>query len=158
GLMSALIGMQLPGRNVLLGAINARFPAPLFYPCRVRVRGEITAWERASRAGRLKVTVMEEVRRTPTAEIAVGFTLHEPGRTAAAPARADEPAAADTGGRKVILVTGASGGIGDELVRRLASDYAVLALTRQPLGDRFGTSSAVRELRADLAAPLWEDS
>lgn len=34
-LASALIGMRLPGRNVLLGSANAKFPAPLYYPCRV---------------------------------------------------------------------------------------------------------------------------
>src|SRR6202453_2622405 len=51
GLASALIGMHLPGRNVLLAGINARFPAPLYYPCKVSVRGEITAWNATSSSG-----------------------------------------------------------------------------------------------------------
>src|SRR5262249_17935929 len=38
GLASALLGMHLPGRNVLLGSVNARFPPPLYFPCRVVVR------------------------------------------------------------------------------------------------------------------------
>src|SRR4051812_43027103 len=46
GLASALLGMRLPGRLVLLGSVNARFPSPLFFPCRVVVRGEVTAWDR----------------------------------------------------------------------------------------------------------------
>src|SRR5690348_1457732 len=47
GLASALLGMRLPGRRVLLGSVNARFPAPLFFPCRVAVQGEVSAWDRA---------------------------------------------------------------------------------------------------------------
>src|SRR5579884_1076009 len=44
GLASALAGMHLPGRHVLLGALSARFASPLPVPRRVLVRGEITAW------------------------------------------------------------------------------------------------------------------
>ena len=77
GLASALIGMRLPGRNVLLGSVNARFPAPLYFPCRVSVRGEITSWDARLNAGQLRVLVLEAAPRTPTAEIVMGFTLHD---------------------------------------------------------------------------------
>src|SRR5262245_36153706 len=40
GLASALLGMHLPGQNVLLTLVNAQFPLPLRFPSRVRVRGE----------------------------------------------------------------------------------------------------------------------
>mgnify|MGYP001282407411 FL=1 len=43
GLASALLGMHLPGKNVLLGSINSRFPAPLYFPTRAKVSGEITS-------------------------------------------------------------------------------------------------------------------
>src|ERR1700737_3249983 len=59
GLASALIGMRLPGRTVLLASVNAKFPAPLYYPCRVSVSGQIASWNLQSRAGSLKVTVRE---------------------------------------------------------------------------------------------------
>src|SRR6478752_4039379 len=77
GLASALIGMHLPGRQVLLANLSARFPAPLYFPCRVRVRGEIAAWNAATRAGQLKVSVLEDSHQAPTAEISMGFTFHE---------------------------------------------------------------------------------
>src|SRR5206468_10560315 len=77
GLASCLLGMHLPGRNVLLGAVNARFPSPLYFPCRVSVRGEVTVWDAALRAGQLRVVVLESSTRTPTAEILLSFTLHE---------------------------------------------------------------------------------
>ena len=44
GLASALLGMHLPGKKVLLGTINARFPSPLYFPCSVKVTGEIASW------------------------------------------------------------------------------------------------------------------
>src|SRR4030081_278304 len=42
GLASALIGMHLPGRNVLLGSVKDRLPAPPYFPLRRSLRGEIT--------------------------------------------------------------------------------------------------------------------
>src|SRR5262245_24566138 len=114
GLASALLGMHLPGRKVLLGSVNARFPAPLYFPCRVVVRGEVTTWDREARAGQLRVLVLEASTRTPTAEVLMGFTLHE--------ARQQPPRPAPTASRpapppdtRAILVTGASGGIGAAL-------------------------------------------
>src|SRR6266498_2826537 len=42
GIASAMLGMYLPGGPVLLGGIQARFPAPLFYPARILISGRIT--------------------------------------------------------------------------------------------------------------------
>jgi NAD(P)-dependent dehydrogenase (short-subunit alcohol dehydrogenase family)/acyl dehydratase len=151
GLASALIGMHLPGRHVLLASVAARFPAPLYFPCRVRVRGEITAWNSETRAGQLKVTVVETARQTPTAEVVLGFTLHEQGPTVRLAPR-EARVAAEALGRKVVLVTGAAGGLGSRLVAALAGEYDVLAAThRQPLEDPSRTLPGVEEWRVDLA-------
>src|ERR1700687_3963823 len=75
GLASALIGMRLPGRDVLLGSVNARFLSPLYFPCRVRVSGEITAWNNASRAGSARATASDLASLAPTSEITMAFTL-----------------------------------------------------------------------------------
>jgi NAD(P)-dependent dehydrogenase (short-subunit alcohol dehydrogenase family) len=148
GLASALIGMHLPGRSVLLGSVNARFPSPLLFPCRVRVRGEITAWDRELNAGQLRVSVLESGGRTPTTEVVMGFTLHEARQAVAA-------VPATTGARTpdapAVLVTGAAGGIGAALVRNLSARYHVLALTnRRPLPEDLLASPNVTEVRADL--------
>src|SRR5580704_6125527 len=37
GLASAMAGMYLPGREVVVGGFQCRFPAPLRFPARVRV-------------------------------------------------------------------------------------------------------------------------
>src|ERR1700741_1374641 len=71
GLASALLGMHLPGQNVLLGSINSRFPAPLYYPTRAKVSGEITSWNLQTRGGQLKVVVQQAGSLKPTAEISM---------------------------------------------------------------------------------------
>jgi 3-oxoacyl-[acyl-carrier protein] reductase len=153
GLASAMLGMRLPGRSVLLSNINARFPSPLYFPCRVKVTGVVTAWNVLSRVGHLKVVVIDAAAKIPTAEITMGFTLH---RVVGSGVR-ETIAAAPPGGpsdRKAVLVTGASGGIGAEIVSLLAGHYLVLAAShRQPLDDRLKSSPFVRELRLDFSSP-----
>src|SRR5277367_4119098 len=76
-LASAMAGMYLPGRQVVVGSFLCRFSAPLHYPSRVRVRGEITAWVPQSLSGTLRVRIVELPSLTLTSEIHVGFGLHE---------------------------------------------------------------------------------
>ena len=77
-LASAMAGMYLPGRQVVVGSFQCRFPAPLHYPSRVRVQGEITAWVPKSASGTLRVRVIALPATTVTSEIHVGFGLHKP--------------------------------------------------------------------------------
>lgn len=156
GLASAMLGMHLPGRNVLFGAANARFLAPLYFPCRVRVRGEITTWSAEERRGTLIVLVHEASSLVTTAEIHASFTLHEQREEAAPMASPATPSPTDD--RRVLLVTGASGGVGAALVRHLAAESAVLALVhRAPLDPALAELPSVTEVRADLGAPGFED-
>jgi NAD(P)-dependent dehydrogenase (short-subunit alcohol dehydrogenase family)/acyl dehydratase len=154
GLASALVGMYLPGKHVLLGSVNARFPAPLYFPGRVKVRGEITAWNREQRVGQLRVMVLQKSTGMPTAEILMGFTFHD---TRAAPAPV-APAAAGAAQRPAVVVTGASGGIGGAVVADLARDYVVVGIVnRQRLGAAVRDLDHVHEVKADLSAPGWEE-
>jgi NAD(P)-dependent dehydrogenase (short-subunit alcohol dehydrogenase family)/acyl dehydratase len=160
GLASALIGMHLPGRDVLLNSINARFPTPLYYPCRVRIRGEIAAWDPATRSGQLRVTVLDLDRSMPTAEIAMGFAVRgRKGAAAREPAATTAQTLAPADGHRVVLVTGGSGGIGADVIRHLAGQYAVLAMTnRCPLPGPLAALPGVREVRVNLEAPGWEEA
>jgi NAD(P)-dependent dehydrogenase (short-subunit alcohol dehydrogenase family)/acyl dehydratase len=158
GLASALIGMHLPGRDVLLGSVNARFFSPLYFPSRVRVTGELTAWNAASRAGSVRVTVSDHASLAPASEITMAFTLQgEKAKHLAAsrpPSQEESHAkteAAFSSERKIILLTGASGGIGAALLPELAKEFSVLALVhRQPLNQ---TPPHTVGLQADLGAP-----
>jgi len=156
GLASALVGMHLPGRNVLLGSVQARFIAPLYFPCLVLVSGELIAWDREASGGTVKVVVQDAERRVPTAEIFLGFTMHEQRDETTHSARAEEVEFGGAEGKPLVIVTGGSGGIGAALIEHLTAQYRVLALVhRNPLAQRIAGHPDVRELRVDLAAADW---
>lgn len=162
GLASALIGMHLPGRDVLLGSVNARFLSPLYFPSRVRVSGEITAWNAASRAGSVRVTVSDHASLAPASEITMAFTLQAQKVGSLAPQppsqekRHAKPEADFSPGRKIVLLTGASGGIGAALLPALAEEFSVLALVHRHALKQ--TPPHTAELSADLSAPEFEQT
>jgi 3-oxoacyl-[acyl-carrier protein] reductase len=150
-LASALLGMQLPGKRVVLTSVRSRFPAPLFHPCRVQVRGEVVTWLPEAESGLLRVRVTDLVSSTLTAEIHMGFGFHDR-RTAST---AQPRAAVAPSGRELVVVTGASGGLGRKLVRHLGQRFDVLALAR-----RLPTAEDAHEAAAGVACDLedagWE--
>ena len=157
GLASALIGMHLPGRDVLLGSVNARFLAPLYFPSRVRVSGEVTAWNIASRSGGVRVIVSDLASLAPASEITMAFTLQAPKseQPAAAPHRSRPAETELPADRKIVILTGASGGIGAALLNALTQEFSVLALVhRHPLQE---APAHTVEVRADIGAPGWEE-
>ena len=158
GLASALIGMHLPGRDVILGSVNARFLSPLYFPCRVRVSGEITAWNLASRAGSVRVTVSDLASLAPTSEITMAFTLQagKPEQPAVTTQQSRAVETAFSSDRKILILTGASGGIGAVLLKALTEEFSVLALVhRRPLQEK--PPHAV-EVQADISASGWEQT
>jgi NAD(P)-dependent dehydrogenase (short-subunit alcohol dehydrogenase family)/acyl dehydratase len=157
GLASAVLGMHLPGQNVLLGSINSRFPTPLYFPAKVRVSGEITSWNLDARSGQLKVLIQEAAGLQTTAEIYMGFTLHEQGREQAEGTVLREPQNHKTllreNGLKAVIVTGASGGLGADILTALAPDYQVVGVVnRHPLDEKLKSLPNVSELQLDLSA------
>jgi 3-oxoacyl-[acyl-carrier protein] reductase len=152
GLASAMLGMRLPGRRALLTSVNCRFPSPLYFPCCVSVRGEVISWNPDTASGILKVVVQEANSRVPTAEIRMGFALHE-GLHGTRPQVGEAPSARLKTDRKIVLVTGASGGIGGTIASTLAQEYFVIALANaNHLNEKLLESPYVFELQADLSS------
>jgi 3-oxoacyl-[acyl-carrier protein] reductase len=154
GLASAIAGMYLPGRRCLLTTVQARFPAPLQVPTRVLVRGEITAWNSFTGSGQLRVVVVDERAALTTAEVTAGFSLHEErSRTEAAVPVAAVP----TGdGRPLVVVTGASGGLGRAIVEALAAIFDVIAVTnRTPMPASVAADARIEALALDFGTPVW---
>lgn len=149
GLASTMAGMHLPGRQVVIGSFQCRFPAPLYYPCRVRVQGEIIGWVPATSSGTLRVRVIDLATAALTAEIHAGFSLHEQRREAVQEHVA--PATAGDNDRPVVLLTGAAGGVGQALSKCLSEGYRVVGIGRsQP------ASGGIEWVAADLLALDWE--
>jgi 3-oxoacyl-[acyl-carrier protein] reductase len=151
---SALIGMHLPGRRVVLGSVRSRFPAPLFYPCKVHVRGEIVTWFPEARSGMLRVRIHELGSSTLTAEIHMGFGFHE----ARASGPVEASAVVSAAGRPLIVVTGASGGLGRRLSEGLSERYDVLGFARRPPSSSAPASAlTVHTVPLDLESDDWEE-
>lgn len=161
-LASALLGMHLPGKNVLLGSINSRFPAPLYFPTRARISGEITSWNQQTLGGQLKVIIQEAESLRSTAEISMGFTLHEQrisDETSLPVTAVGQSPESEGVERKLVVVTGASGGLGAAIVAALASEFEVLALVNsRSLPDDLRALPFVFECRVDLTQPDFEDN
>jgi NAD(P)-dependent dehydrogenase (short-subunit alcohol dehydrogenase family)/acyl dehydratase len=156
GLASAMVGMHLPGRSVFLVSTNARYQAPLYYPCRVLVKGEVTAWDRANSRGNVKVSISQLPSESMTSEIHMGFTLHE---------KSTRPDALESTQsiqqhhlkRGVVLITGAAGGIGSALLARLAEDFSLLALVhRQQIPQQLQADRAIAQIQVDFSDAEWQ--
>ncbi len=158
GLASAMVGMHLPGRDALLLSLNGTFPSPLYFPCRVVVNGEITSWKPETGSGRLRVLVRETTSRATTADIQMGFSLHQTRHNESA--RAGKPVhTAPKTRRSRVLVTGASGGLGTAIAAALSEDYYVYGLVnRNPLDASLRNSPNVFELQSDLSDARWCDT
>jgi NAD(P)-dependent dehydrogenase (short-subunit alcohol dehydrogenase family)/acyl dehydratase len=151
---SAMAGMYLPGRQVVVGSFQCRFSAPLHYPSRVRVRGEITAWAPQSTSGTLRVRVIELPSLTLTSEIHVGFSLHEP---RSSPVLEQEAAPVPAGNKPIVLITGASGGLGHNLASVLSKTYHVIGMARSlPASSDRMAGLGVEWIPADLTSGDWE--
>jgi 3-oxoacyl-[acyl-carrier protein] reductase len=148
GLASAMAGMHLPGRNVVVGSFQCRFPAPLYYPARVRVQGEITAWVPSTTNGTLRVRITEVQNASLTAEVHVGFSLHE-ARPQSLAAQVETKQYA--GDKPIVLITGASGGLGRHLAQVLSDTYHVIGMARSP-----GDGQGIEWIAADLNSHDWE--
>ena len=127
GLASRMAGMHLPGRNVVVGSMRTRFPSPLLFPSTVSVQGEITVWLPQAGSGTLRVRVIETSQQVLTAEIPVGFSMHDQREQRAVESSA--PVVKDSG-LPVVVLTGAGSSIGPLLLQRLSSKYQVIGLVR----------------------------
>ena len=127
GLASAMVGMYLPGQNVVVGSMRSRFPSPLTFPSDVTVEGEVTAWLPQAGNGTVRVRVIEASQSRLTAEIHVGFGLHENERRPVTETPLSIPHASN---RPLIVLTGAGSSVGATLLMRLSHSYKVLGLVR----------------------------
>ena len=152
-LASAMAGMYLPGRDVVVGSFQCRFPAPLYYPAKVRVQGEIVTWVPQTVSGVLRVRVVDTGSLQITAEIHVGFSLHE--ARAGKSLVTQKAMRSETGdlSKPLVLVTGASGGLGQFIAATLTQSYRVIGIARSIPAD---ANPDIEWVAADFSSPDWE--
>ena len=150
GLASTMVGMYLPGQNVVVGSMRTRFPSPLVFPSTVTVQGEVTVWLPQAGTGTVRVRVIETSQAVLTAEIHVGFSLHESREQTSA---TQAPALPRDTGLPVVVLTGAGSSIGPHLLQRLSTSYQVLGLVRSRA--RMAESN-VEVVECDLMNENWE--
>ena len=159
GLASALAGMHLPGRDVLLTSISSQFPAPLRFPSHVKVTGEITAWNADQRCGSLRVKVMVSQTGITTADIVATFSYHQQRNSLS---QADVPSVSRTPASprlaRTVIVTGASGALGSALTRALASQYRVLALGNLRQASSTEEEPNTESASIDLGSAGWYET
>ncbi|MBF0141576.1 MAG: SDR family oxidoreductase [Magnetococcales bacterium] len=124
GLVSRLAGMELPGRECLLHSMRLRFVAPLFPPATLLVHGRLVSGTREM--GKVDVTVSDATSGNLYVEASYEFSRHtqrdayEQNSAFSGTIRGTQP---------LILVTGATGGVGSALVEQLGE--RALGVSRQ---------------------------
>jgi NAD(P)-dependent dehydrogenase (short-subunit alcohol dehydrogenase family)/acyl dehydratase len=156
GLASRMVGMYLPGRNAAVGSMRSRFPSPLFFPSTVTVQGEITVWLAQAGNGTVRVRVIETSQSVLTAEIHVGFSLHEKRQQQSVESG---PAVVKNPSLPLVLLTGAGSSIGPHLLQRLSTSYQVLGLvrSRSRAAELLGEGNA-ELVECDLTNEDWESA
>ncbi len=150
GLVSRVLGMQIPGERSLILSMAISFPKPLYYPSTVTVDGQLVSYNAERNVGVVRITIEDQAKKWRVLEADVTFSCHEKSgaKTVAVPATL--PVKVRKGGKKRLLVTGGTGGLGKALLPLLLPHYDVDCLTRQAASA--GKNAVVRYHRVDLDA------
>ena len=116
GLISRLAGMFLPGKDCLLYGLKLRFVTPILPPAALVVRGRVVSM--SNEVGRVEASISDATSGALYVDASYEFGYHRmASHVAPAPVRA-----ASAPGLPVVLVTGASGGLGGAVLRRLGEN------------------------------------
>jgi acyl dehydratase/NAD(P)-dependent dehydrogenase (short-subunit alcohol dehydrogenase family) len=127
GIVSRMAGMHIPGKDCLLHGMQLKFLQPVLPPARLSVRGTLV--HQRGDTGRVAVEISDADSGRRYVE-----AWYEYGQYGAAATDGEEtPKRKETVANGVILVTGASGGLGKAVLARLGA--AARGLSRDGEGD-----------------------
>jgi len=112
GLVSRMAGMYLPGKDCLLHNLDLKFVAPIVPPATLRVSGRLAGEHHG--LGRVEVTITDVDSGTRYVTGVYEFGRHSQTTRPSQSIPASRPS-----DNRVVLVTGASGGLGGALLGRL---------------------------------------
>jgi NAD(P)-dependent dehydrogenase (short-subunit alcohol dehydrogenase family) len=138
GLISRLAGMYLPGKDCLLYGIKLRFVNPILPPATLVVRGKVVM--SSSDLSRVKATVSDAA----TGKLYVDGSYEFNNHRLADDTPVVSEVKSDLTSDKVVLVTGASGGLGKAVIRLLGDRGR--AVKRNDISGRLESS----DIQADI--------
>lgn len=123
GLVSRMAGMYLPGTECLLHGMRLRFVKPIIPPAKLLVEG--TTVGDGGPMGRVEVTITDARTGTRYVDATYDYSRHE-----LEPERAGQAAPVTGTSDEMIIVTGATGGLGRAVVERFGG--SALGTSRTP--------------------------
>lgn len=118
--VSALVGMQLPGRNAVLLGVEASFLAPVRIGDRLRVTGRVTSKSSSTRILRMQIQIVNAATSQVVTEGKADVFVSPPPKKGVTMAELKEMDLDLDFSGKTILVTGSSRGIGEATVKLFA--------------------------------------
>jgi len=147
GLVSRMAGMHLPGEACLLHDMRLKFVSPMVPPLTLRVEGRVD--RQSGDGGQVSVVITGAADGRRYVEARYAFGYHGAGRAAPASGSETRPANTEDATSQVVLISGASGGLGTALSNRLGAvavpvsraDEVHTASGRARLLERLGDAS-----------------
>lgn len=143
-----MLGMHIPGEGCVIVDSKIRFPQPLYVPEDVVVRGELVHYSASANAGVVSVHIQDLKRTMSFLESEVTFTTTGAPQQGQLTGEVRSMTTERISGRRTLLVTGGTGGVGAPLVRQLSRKYNLVCTSRFPGED--SSDNAVRRLVVDL--------
>jgi NAD(P)-dependent dehydrogenase (short-subunit alcohol dehydrogenase family) len=138
GLISQLAGMHLPGKDCLLYGVKLRFVTPILPPATLVVRGRIVSM--SNDVGRVEASISNAASGALHVDASYEFGFHR----MAIPAASAFVNPSSAPGAPIVLVTGASGGLGRALLSRLGK--RAQAVARNQISGRLEMNELVAAL------------
>ncbi|MFC2170843.1 SDR family oxidoreductase [Calditrichota bacterium] len=133
-LVSQAVGMWLIGKKCLITRLNTKFQKPLIYPAEVTVCSEVKRWSGENAVGQVQSTIQDKHKSVIYSESLVDVAFHsaeavkvsvsESTQREVISEKSDES-------RKIVVITGASGGIFQEIIPLLSQNYDLLVVGRR---------------------------
>ena len=143
GLFSRMAGMYLPGEKCLLTSMKLKFISPIYTPANLIVSAEIKRQNKDY--GEVEVKIIDKKTNNLLTEGGYSFTYHYSKETVT---EKDTSSETDIKSHKnKILVTGASGGLGQGILKKLGNKGIGVSLSKISNSIRVDSYSELSELK-----------
>ncbi len=130
GLFSRVAGMHIPGEPSLLRGMILRFHSPILLPASLVVKAQLES--SSDDGGEVSVQIIDSESKRKFVSGTYGYSYHETRRESKTPVEHNSGSIASLAEESRVLITGASGGIGQALAARLGSTAITVSRSGTP--------------------------